>query len=121
MTLTKMPKVGDEVFVTDRGFRDEIRPIGTKTVLKVGRSYLHVKVYGNIDKFKFDGTGDKRQELWDSEEAYEAITKRRRERSAKISKIKNITSDYQFGKGLRDEALDEIIRLMSHIDRITVR
>jgi hypothetical protein len=107
--LTKMPKVGDEVFVTDRGFRDEIRPIGTKTVLKVGRSYLYVEV----EKFKFDGTGDKRQELWDSEEAYEAITKRRRERSAKISKIKNITSDYQFGKGLRDEALDEILQLIT--------
>ena len=111
--LTKIPKVGDEVFVTDRGFRDEIRPIGTKTIAKVGRSYLHVEVYRNIEKFKFDGTGDKRQELWDSEEAYEAITKRRHERSAKITKIKNITSDWNFGKDLRDEALDEILQLIT--------
>lgn len=111
--LTKTLKVGDVVFVTDRGFRDKTEPIGTKTVVKVGRSYLHVEVYRNIEKFKFDGTGDKRQELWDSEEAYNTITRRRRERSEKITKIKNITSDWNFGKDLRDEALDEILQLIT--------
>jgi hypothetical protein len=113
--LTKTPKVADEVFVTDRGFHNKTTLIGTSTVNKVGRTYLHVEVYRRNEKFKFDGTsgGNRGYELWDSEESYEAITKRSRERSEKIAKIKNIASDWNFGKNLRDEALDEILQLIT--------
>lgn len=119
--LTKAVNVGDEVFVTDRGFRDKTTSLGLCPVLKIGRVYLHVEVYRNAEKFNFDGTGNiKKYELWDSKESYEVITAERCKRGAKIIQIKNFTSDWNFGNNIRDEALDEIIRLMSHLDRITV-
>jgi len=47
------------------------------------------------------------------EESYKTITKRQKERASKIKQIQAIVSDYKFGNNLRDEALDEILQLIT--------
>jgi len=113
--LTKTPKVGDEVFVTERGFRNTTNLLGIKTVSKVGGTYLHIEIYCRFEKFTFTGqcSTTNYYELWDSEESYHSIITKRRERAEKIEKIRNITSDWHFAKNLRSEALDEILQLLT--------
>ena len=104
--LTKTPKVGDEVFIIcTRKYRDDA-PC-TVPIEKVGRKYLFV--LGE----KFDFTGKHVSDfpsysLWDNQEAY----KRHIQRGETVAKIYKLVSAHDFGNGLSNETLEQILELI---------
>ena len=101
--LTKTPKVGDEVFIICT--RNDA-PC-TVPIEKVGRKYLFV--LGE----KFDFTGKHVSDfpsysLWDNQEAY----KRHIQRGENKAKIYKLVSAHDFGNGLSNETLEQILELL---------
>ena len=107
--LSKAVKKGDHVFIVytkDRSSR-ACSQKGLWKIEKVGTRYLWVD--GN--KFEFDGKGAgtaNGYELFDNEEAYD----RHLQRDRLISKIKQATQSWDFGKELTTENLEAIAELM---------
>jgi len=101
--LTTIPKLGDLVFVTQTQNYHQSSVIGWKPIEKVGRQYLSVM----SKKFGFDGR-NAAFELWDGQEAYERYLKRDRN----IIKIKQAVNVWNFGNGLSDEVLEQILNLV---------
>jgi hypothetical protein len=105
--LTKTPKQGDEVLIVcTRKYRDETPRL--RQIEKVGRKYLFV--CGE----KFDFTGKHVSDypsysLWDSQEAYD----RHIQRGKNKAKIFKLVSAHDFGNGLSDETLDQILQLIN--------
>ena len=101
--LTNTLKQGDTAFII--GTRQQQSK--TITVEKVGRKYLYVL------NEKFDFTGKHISDfpsyaLWDNEKAYKAHVQRRKN----LAKITQIVNAYDFGKGLNDETLEQILMLI---------
>lgn len=103
--LTTIPKLGDLVFVTQTQNCHPSSVLGWKPIEKVGRQYLTVM----SKKFGFDGR-NAAFELWDSQEAYERYLQRDRN----IIKIKQAVNVWNFGNGLSDEALEQILDLLAY-------
>ena len=103
--LTKIPKQGDQVFMVCTRKYQDVAP-QTVPVEKVGRKYLYVLG----EQFDFTGkhVDDWFYSLWDSQEAYDRHIQRGKNK-AKISKL---VSSHDFGNGLSDETLEQILQLI---------
>lgn len=114
--LTKTVNVGDEVLMTMRGFHDKIDIVGVRKISKIGTRYLYAPSYGREEQFDPNGTGStmtSKYELWGSQQAYEQSVEKRLERSQKVKKIQEIVTSNFFSSYLRDEALYEILQLIT--------
>ena len=101
--LTNTLKQGDTVFII--GTRHQQSK--TVAVEKVGKKYLYVF----NEKFDFTGkhiNNFPSYALWDNEQIYKAHVHRRKN----IAKITQIANAYDFGKGLNDETLEQILIML---------
>ena len=114
--LTKAVNVDDEVLMTVKGHHNEINIVGVRKISKIGTRYLYAPSYGREEQFDPNGTGStmiSKYELWESQQAYEKSVEKRLGRSQKVKKIQDIVASGFFNKYLRDEALDEILQLLT--------
>jgi|GEM_PF-3683128 len=104
--LTNTPKQGDTVYITEtRRYESNGKDI---LVEKVGKKYL----YALGEKFDFTGkhiSDFPSYVLWDNEQAYIDCVQRRKS----ITEIKNFTYQPDFGKGLSNETLDQILMMLN--------
>ena len=102
--LTNTLKQGDTVFIIGTRQQQQSK---TVVVEKVGKKYLYVL----SEKFDFTGkhiNNFPSYALWDNEQVYKVDALRRKN----IAKIAQIVNVYDFGKGLSDEILEQILMLI---------